>query len=353
MIMNGERYHILQVIRPVAGGMRKYILDLLAHSTREIFRHTVFGPEDPALAAEVHTRGAEYLTADYRRPLMAAGQLRRSIQDLRPQLIHSHGYKACVLTQLATWGLGVPKVATLHNMLSPRDLWVFRFTQRVLPRYRQFIAVSPPLGQMLAPLGPVEVLLWGVESQPARSPGGQEMAKILVASRMLPGKGIETFLQALAQLEGSCPPPYVVDLAGSGPALETYQELGRQLKLDHRLRWWGYVEDMSRFWRTADLVVLPSHQEGLPLTLLEAMSWGVPIIATAVGGIPQALDYGNCGTLVPAQDVESLSQRIGEFLQDPRPFWALAAKARHRQQALFSLSRAVQAQEAIYRALLR
>lgn len=353
--MNNAKYHILQIIRPVAGGMRKYLLELLAYSDRQTFHHTVFGPRDPKLSSEIEGMGFDYVSADYQRLGQRVYQLRSLIRSHKPFLLHAHGYKAALLSQLAAWGMDTPKIGTYHNELSEREMFIYRLAQRFVPPLDLLIAVSRPIETLLIPLGPQKVrsLLWGVAPQPHRQRPANDQKQFLLASRMLQGKGIDTLLSALKLLEQTDPPPYLLNLAGDGPALCTYQRLGTSLDLDHRLRWLGFVKDMSVLWESVDLVILPSHREGLPLTLLEAMSFGLPIIATHVGGIPQALDFGRCGTLVPPGDPRSLCGAISQFLTDPGPFWLRAEQAQKRQQKEFNVLLAVKAQEDIYNELLR
>jgi len=114
----------------------------------------------------------------------------------------------------------------------------------------------------------------------------------------------------------------------------------------------GVRADLGDLLAAFDLLVMPSRSEGLPYLLLEAMVAGTPIVATAVGGIPEALTDGVTGTLVPARAPERLAEAVGAALRDPGAARARADAARRHAAEAFSLEAMLRAVDGVYRAAL-
>src|SRR5690606_11523739 len=117
--------------------------------------------------------------------------------------------------------------------------------------------------------------------------------------------------------------------AGDGN-VEIFAHLARQLKIDTKVNFPGWLsaQECQEQLRDASIFVLPSHAEGLPMALLEAMSWKLPVIASPVGGIPQLIRYGENGLLVEAGNVQGLADACATLLSRPALCERLGAKAR-------------------------
>jgi glycosyltransferase involved in cell wall biosynthesis len=111
-------------------------------------------------------------------------------------------------------------------------------------------------------------------------------------------------------------------------------------------------EEVAELYRAADVFVLPTHREGFPNTVLEAMAAGLPVIATPVGAIPDAVRHGEEGILVPPRDAEALTEALAALVRDPERRWALGARARERAVRVFSLEVVVRQLAALYDELL-
>ena len=147
-------------------------------------------------------------------------------------------------------------------------------------------------------------------------------------------------------------------LVGDGPSrvgleVEASRLVSLGLLRAGDVRFEGWRADPWACLGAADLLALPSLREGLPLALLEAMAAGVPVVATRVGGVPEALDDGRCGILVPPGDAAALSRGISEALSDPARRRTLAAAALARVRASYSSERQARALEAIWSSLVR
>jgi glycosyltransferase involved in cell wall biosynthesis len=145
-------------------------------------------------------------------------------------------------------------------------------------------------------------------------------------------------------------PDVVVLGAGHGQLLEANRDLHRRLELGRSVRLLGFRPDALRLLAAAELFVLASRQEGLPVAVMEAMAIGLPIVATAVGGLPAAVEHGRSGLLVPSEDPEALAVAIGSVVADEQLRGRLAAGAL-ADASRFDIRRAVAVLEDRYQRL--
>src|SRR6185436_7931672 len=150
--------------------------------------------------------------------------------------------------------------------------------------------------------------------------GARQPATILFVGRMIRLKRIDHLLEAVRRLVGERRDLRVV-LAGDGPVREEIERSVRGLGLEARVTFTGWVQPLSpalfRLYDQADVFCLPSYSEGLPLVVLEAMGRGVPVVATAVSGTPEAVEDERSGLLVPRDDVAELTNALRRLLDDP------------------------------------
>jgi glycosyltransferase involved in cell wall biosynthesis len=143
--------------------------------------------------------------------------------------------------------------------------------------------------------------------------------RIAWAGRMAPEKGLATLLRAVTLLVATGR-DVRLSLIGDGPERPRLEAQARTLGITDSISWEGYVGERERFvamLRESDLFVLPSLTEGVPKVLLEAMACGLPVVASAVGGIPALLDDGDRGRLLRAGDEIDLAAAIRSVLEDP------------------------------------
>jgi glycosyltransferase involved in cell wall biosynthesis len=142
---------------------------------------------------------------------------------------------------------------------------------------------------------------------------------ILCPAALIPRKGHAYLLRAIAELRRSGSVVKVI-FAGEGPERTTLEKLARDLCLSNSVVFLGqlsHADVIEQYRRQAiDLVVLATFHEGLPIALVEAMAWGIPVVATKVGGIPELVD-GGCGIVVEPGDVQSLAAAISRMLREP------------------------------------
>ena len=150
---------------------------------------------------------------------------------------------------------------------------------------------------------------------------------MLYAGRLSPEKGMADLIQAAAPLARDCPGARVL-LLGDGPLRGELEAQARSLGLEGRVIFREAVprSDLVDWYNAADLVCLPSHREGRPNTVLEALACGRPILATEVGGVPELIEHGRNGFLVPARDPEKFGRAAAALLNDPARARSLGAR---------------------------
>jgi glycosyltransferase involved in cell wall biosynthesis len=167
------------------------------------------------------------------------------------------------------------------------------------------------------------------------------------AARLEEQKGHAVLIDALAALreDGA---EFVAALAGAGSLRESLEHRVRETGLDGHVRFLGALDDVGPLLAAADVVVVPSLWEGLPLTLLEAMARARPVIASAVGGIPEVVEDGVSGVLIPPGRPDALAIALGQVRRHPHDAESLGAAAAARIRADFTWSRVVERFEAVY-----
>jgi glycosyltransferase involved in cell wall biosynthesis len=156
------------------------------------------------------------------------------------------------------------------------------------------------------------------------------------AARLIPGKGIEHLVRAVAQLRDL---KVRVEIAGDGPERQSLVRLAEQLEVDDVVSFPGRVQMMPEFWRSCDLAVVPSDSfvESFSMVTLEAMACGVPVVTTKNGGIPEVMADGESGRIVPPGDPGALAGAIRAYATDPDLRRRHAVAARDRACRFFGI----------------
>ena len=356
-----------------AGGER-YLLALATELDRKRFRLAVIVPDDGPLVARLHALDVETTRVPLNERLVNPGAflaLVRALQRLHPTLVQSHGARSNVYTRLAARYAGVPVVlSTVHNSLFDYEVARWRRTLYVLaerltsPLADRVLAVSAAIARDLAERYRIDaartvVVHNGIDAwafRPARPPaavrGELQIAEgrrvVVMAGRMTAQKGWDVLLEAAARLAAVRADVAWV-LVGDGPLRPALTR--RAAELGVAACFTGARSDMADVLGCADLVVLASRSEGLPFTLLEAMALGKPVVATRVGGVPEVVEEGRSGRLVPRDDPAALASAVASVLDAPDAA-AMGARGRARVEAAFTLDGMVRAVEGVYTAVL-
>lgn len=382
-----SKIRVLRLIsRLNIGGPAHHVLLLTRHLPAERYETLLVAGQEPAGELRAETWAAQhgvrvhYLPALQRMPslwrdFLALWQLYRLLRAYKPHIIHTHTAKAGALGRLAGWLAGVPiRVHTFHghslsgyfpDIISWGYRWIERFLARLSTR---LITISPSLLLELAErfrIAPKErfvIIRLGFDMERWRqydsdrartwrqswAPDGEVLLAWI--GRMVPIKRVDVLLHAIQQLLQLGMPVRLL-LVGEGPERSRLQVLAQGLGIADRCIWAGPIEDMPTLYRTVDAVALPSRNEGTPVVLIEALACGVPVIASAVGGVPDVLQQGEWGYLVPLDANWALA--LKEFLTHLSSWKDRARAAQPHIIATYNYQRLIHEMDLLYQDLYK
>ena len=377
-----QRVRLLGVIAASgAGGAEQVFATLLRGLDPDRFDVVVACHGRGSMAATYarHASRVESLDLVHLRP-GAVARLAALMRETRCDLVHTHLWTADVLAGLAASRAGVRRrVASVagayflpFDVTGPRRarrLVMSRLFRTVYRGYDRVIAPSRYVADDLThrpgvrvPAARLRVIENGVDVEDAervarREDGGSSARwgegrpRIAVVANFFPIKGHRFLLAAVPAVLAAWPGARFV-LAGEGDTRAAMQALASRLGIDGRVTFTGEIPDALDLMRASDLVVLPSLSEGLPITLVEALALGTPVVATRVGGIPEVVEDDVSARLVPPGDPGALGAAIVELLGDGALAGRLGAAGRTLARERFSAGRMVRRTETLYRELL-
>jgi glycosyltransferase involved in cell wall biosynthesis len=365
--MGGARVRIAYIVTradPI-GGVQIHIKDLAAAAQVRGHVATVLtggsGPFVDALRAQATpTVVLRHLTVPIGpvRDLMALREIHAVVKDLRPDLLAVHSAKAGVLGRLVGWRLGIPVVLTAHGWtftpgFPPVQAAAYRHIERLVgPLASKIIAVSEfdrrlALEQRIVAEDRIVTvhngmpdIVPGLTADPSRTP-----PRLIMVARLGAQKDHASLLRAL---EGLKHRQWELDLIGDGPLMGEMKSLAATLGLGGRVRFLGQRMDVDQLLGEAQASLLVTNWEGFPLSIIESMRAGLPVVASSVGGIDEAVCDGETGYLVPRGDVDVLRDRIDRLLTDPALRVRMGTSGRSRYEQHFTLDRAVTKTLAVY-----
>jgi len=355
---------ILEVVgNAIVGGVERHVQSLAEELTSQGFSMRALCPFESPFTAALRASGCPVQIAmieqalEWRSLLAATETIRRQQVDV----VHTHLFNATLLGGVAAALAGVPAVATIHgNTLLAEEAAVARLTGAHL-----ITVCSAAYGMALA-LGltedQVSLIPNAVDSRrysPERDghafrqrlgvPDGAPLVGMV--ARLSPEKGPDLFVQAASTVAAARPEVHLV-LVGDGPMRAELERQIASLNLGGRLHLAGTAPDTSEVYPALDVACLTSRMEGIPLTLLEAMASGRPVVATNVGGIPELVEMGETGWLVAQGDMRALSERILWLLDHPEEAVAMGRAGRRRVEESFDTRTQVSRVAALFRRLV-
>lgn len=354
--------HLIESDGP--GGAERVVVQLATAFQAAGAHNVVFLPAhgEGWLAKELDGSGVaiEYFKID--RPLSpsCAWAIARALRSHRIDVAHSHEFSMAVYGAWAAWHAGVPHLITMHGGKYYNGHVRRRLAMRAaIAASDHVIAVSDSLAQAITTdlsVSPskVSVLPNGVRHrEPERitlrdelclSPGDR---LIVAVGNLYPVKGHVHAIDALAQLAARHPSVHLA-ISGRGELEGALLVRARELGLERRVHLLGLRADVPAVLAAADLFVLPSLSEGLPLALLEAMFAACPIVATDVGQVRAALAHGTAGIVVEAGSAAALATALDGLLSNPAEARRLGGLAALHAAAEYDLSRMVQRYAGVY-----
>ena len=365
-----------RVVVGAGGGPDKTILRSASHCDPSEIAMTaayLHPPHDPGIdvvRATARRLNCPLFEVPDRGPIdrAAISQLLDLCRDLDINVWHAHDYKTDVLGLWLRRHHPMKLVTTVHGFT--RETWRTRLYYHIdnlcLRRYDHVLAVSPPLmdhcRQHHVPSQRLSYVPNAIDAGEYRRSSSREQARaeagvpvdrpvIGVISRLSPEKGVDRAIHLLASLRQKFP-TVELHLIGDGPARYELADLARRLDVGDAIRWYGWRCDTRRFYEMMDLLLLPSHREGLPNVVLEAMAMGTPVAATRVGGVADLLDEGRCGVLLHPTATATWPVSIAPLLNESTEGQRLARLARQRIVERFTFARRMESVASIYRQVL-
>jgi glycosyltransferase involved in cell wall biosynthesis len=384
----------LKVLRVIArlnvGGPARHVvlldqgLSARAHDT--LLVHGSVGPGEASLDHLADERGIRRLKLAQLGPrvrplddLRAFWALLQIVFDRAPDVIHTHTAKAGALGRIAALLFNSTRrparralvVHTFHGHVfegyfPPVASWTLRIAERILARATDRViaissrqrrdlvdrlsvvddrqAVTIPLGLDLAPF------LRAAPSSARRLPLGIAPHDVVVGyvGRFVPIKNLPSLVEAFAMAHREVPATRLV-LAGDGPIRGPLESQVAALGIANAVTLLGWTEELAELYSAIDICVLSSINEGTPVAAIEAMAAGKPVIATEVGGVPDLIEHGRTGWLVPPRDTAALARAITRLARDPAARLAIGQAARDDAIERFSIGRLVDDIDHLYR----
>ena len=282
------------------------------------------------------------------------GRLRRVVERHAPDLVETHMIKSHFLVRLSGVAAARPWVA-FHHGYTTTDLKMRlynRINRLTLPSATRVATVCGPFARQLERAGvrPERIFVRHSSVAAGARAGEEEVRElkarlgvaegervILSVGRLSREKGHVDLVRALGRLAELHPAlKFKAVIVGDGPERARVEAEAASSGLGDRLVFAGHADDVRPFYAAADVLALPSHSEGSPLVLLEAMAAGVPVVATSVGGVPEVADDEETALLVPAHDPQAFAAALGRVLTDAGLARTLAASAGARVASDFS-----------------
>jgi D-inositol-3-phosphate glycosyltransferase len=302
---------------------------------------------------------------------------RQFLEYVRPDIIHvQHPLERCLYVRIVqrVERLHIPLVVTAHSLFGEHsDSTIHKLMAPNLRAADRVIAVSEHIAEQAVQVGVdstrVRVIRSGVDVARFRPRDrtaarvnlgiNPEQPVVLFVGNLEPRKQVDVLLRAAADVRLSLPDLRVI-VVGSGESAGVQDQTARLVRLWSELNLQETVEFARRvddeqlldYYAAADVFALPSSSEAQGIVALEAMACGLPVIATAVGGLLGTLEDGKTGWLVPSGDVEALANRIRAAFTDTETRRHVAAGARQHIERNFTWTRAVDATIAVYREVL-
>jgi glycosyltransferase involved in cell wall biosynthesis len=363
--LRDHEVHVLHVVRTLfpEGGMERAMRRVIEGLSLRGLRHSILLLSDAQNVLDFGDRAPLYrVVSPPRDPRMPIG-IWNHLERLAPTVIHVRNlgpWPDTTLARLFRWPR-TPLVWSFHGVESLSVLPIarrlaFRVAGAITSR---IFAVSEAAKDMLVdltgiPNQRIEVILNGIDTHeyapPAERPDRSDRKRLVVAAvgRLEPIKNHVLLVEAAGLLarEG-------VDIelrfAGTGSMEPILRSRANELGIADRVKLLGYVADVPRFLHDLDVFVLTSDSEGNPNALLEAMSTGLPCVATSVGAVADLLERGRAGMLVPPRDAGALAKALSRLAASKELRRRLGANARERIIREYSLERMLDAYEDLYR----
>ncbi|MED4781720.1 glycosyltransferase [Brevibacillus choshinensis] len=361
------------------GGAEQHILNLVSTFPVAEVEVAVVCFYDSLFASKLRQAGITVLTLDQfgRFDLRLLRALRDTFQSFEPAIIHTHGVKANFFSRLASRGMSVPLLTTVHSFLrydyaSPLAYAIVSLMERGTRQWnRHYIAISEALASILREQGipsrDISVIYNGMDLSPYRETQQRagDRARLRAewdipedaflfgtVARFVPVKGLPVLVDAFATLVRDNDSTAYLVLVGDGPERDGLENQVRQLGLESQVRFAGFRQDIPACLNACDSFVHSSFYEGLGYTIIEAMASEVPVVASNVGGVKEFVFHEKTGLVVEPGDSSALSQAMGRLQVSNELRQSMVRHALEKVESSFTIELMTQKILSLYRKFL-
>jgi glycosyltransferase involved in cell wall biosynthesis len=333
-LAGGRRIRVVEVLATgTNGGAQEHLYSLVTRIDAARYDVSVVALSAGSAVRKLIRAGVSVLVIDDPDDTIAVGALAAHLAEVRADVVHAHMYRAETVATRAVIALGEAGqrkpyvVATIHSSRI-RSLEDQQHLRELTPHMDRLIAVSRAIEHKLCDeqrtTVPVSLIYNGVDlerydSQEACCTLPEEYgmeagsAIVGVVARLEPEKGHPTLLEAWPLVLRACPDTYLL-IVGEGSRRDALEAHARELRIAHRVVFTGRRDDVPAVTAALDVAVLPSYREAQGMVILEAMALSRPVVASNVGGIPEMIEDGVTGLLVPPHDPAALAGAIIRLL---------------------------------------
>jgi glycosyltransferase involved in cell wall biosynthesis len=354
---------VLQLIETSGpGGAEKMLVNLVGELSKGEFHPIVCLRKEGWLHNQLQESGCETKIVPHNGYINSAWfrQLRKIIHAEQIDVIHAHEFAMNAYGSVLSGLTGVPVITTVHGKSYYHDKWRRRFAYRLIARWSKMVAVSEDIRNFLVTQVGIDrdhvmTIHNGIDVKAYIGNFGEDRAQEKDRTKYVIGavgslyavKGHTCLLKALA-IVLKTQPDVVCKIAGQGHLLGQLQTEAAELGIANKVTFLGLRDDIPEFLQNIDVFVLSSLSEGLPLSVLEALAAGKPVVATDVGGVSEVVQDQITGFVVPPKDPEALAARILQVMADQAMSERLGRAGREKVERDFSLDTMTKQYEALY-----
>lgn len=350
------------------GGAESVLINLVENLDKNRYRSLVCLLSDGWLKHQLEKRKIETVVIPQPRSFDVLWVFRvyRLLKDRDIHLMHSHEFATNVYASFLSRITGIPVVATAHGKNYYVEKWRRRMAYRFVARRSAMVAVSYDLKRFLAqrvaiPASSIRVVHNGIDLSRYAIYEGKHVVRTELGIRadqhvigtvgnLFAVKGQIYLLRACQEVARAFP-SFVLLVAGEGEQLSILEKEASDLGIADNVKFMGFRDDIPSLLQAVDVFVLPSLSEGLPLSILEALSLQKPVVATNVGGIPEIVEDGTTGYLVPPRNPEALAEKILLLLRHPEIAANVGQAGRKKVEKDFGLEKMVREYQSLYEEL--
>jgi len=346
------------------GGAQMVLFNLVSYLKKEHEIYVIVGDEG-RLSKDLERIGVDcIILSSLKREISPLNDikayrgLKKILKELKPDIVATHSSKAGYLGRLVCSKLKISNIFTVHGWAFTSGVpfmkrSIYLMLEKLVGLYTDHIITVSDFDRKLGlkykivKSTQIETIHNGTpDFRNDNNPKNNGQFRAVMVARFQDQKDHLTLFKALKRLKHL---PVVVDLIGDGPRQKEFEILARKWEIENKVNFLGSKDDVAPFLNGSDIFLLISNYEGLPLSICEAMSCALPIIASDVGGVNEMINEGGNGYLIPKGNDELLSDKLSYLISSPELVHRMGLESRKTFEEKFSIQQMVSATNKYYR----